>query len=79
MKNSYHFMLKALFVPDYFYDIGKRLDTKANFKSRKLISKLITSQAGKQIITIPILRNISRSKGNQIMKFGKLIEYNKRN
>ena len=36
------------------------------------------SQPGLQTITIHILCNISRSKGNQ-MKLGQLIEYNKRN
>ena len=30
------------------------------------------------IIVTQILRNISRSKGNQSMKFGQLIEYNTR-
>ena len=30
-----------------------------------------------QSITIHILPNISRIKGNQTMKFGRLIEYNK--
>ena len=39
----------------------------------------MTSQPGKQTIAIPILPNMSRSKGNQIMKFGQLIEYNIRN
>ena len=34
----------------------------------------MTSQTGQQIITIQILPNISRSKGNQTMKFGQLIE-----
>ena len=33
----------------------------------------------KKTITIHILANISRSKGNQTMKFGQLIEYNMRN
>ena len=33
----------------------------------------MTSQAGQQIITIRILPNISRSEGNQTMKFGQLI------
>ena len=36
----------------------------------------MTSQNGKQIITIHILANISRSKGNQAIRFGHLIEYN---
>ena len=39
----------------------------------------MTSQPGKQTIAIHILPNISRSKGNQTMKFGQLIEYNMRN
>ena len=38
----------------------------------------MTSQPGKQIIAIHILSNISRSKGNQTMTFGQLIEYNNR-
>ena len=37
------------------------------------------SQTGKQTIRTHILPNISRSKGNQTMKFGQLIEYNVRN
>ena len=38
----------------------------------------MTSQSGWQTIAIHILLNISRN-GNQIMKFGQLIEWNKRN
>ena len=33
-------------------------------------------QTGQQIIKIHILLNISKSKDNQAMKFGQLIEYN---
>ena len=36
----------------------------------------MTSQPGKQTISIHILSNISRSKGNQTMKFGQLINHN---
>ena len=36
-------------------------------------------QLGKETIAIHILSNISRSKGNQTMKFGQLIEYNMEN
>ena len=43
------------------------------------ISNFMTSQPGKLTITIHILPNISRSKGNQAMKFSHLIEYNMRN
>ena len=45
----------------------------------KLISKFMTSQPGKETIAIHILPNTSRSKGNEIIKFGQFIEYNKRN
>ena len=38
----------------------------------------MTSQPGEQI-GIAMLPNISKSKGNQTMKFGQLIEYNTRN
>ena len=36
----------------------------------------MTSQSGQQTIAILILPNIWRSKGNQTMKFGQLIERN---
>ena len=39
----------------------------------------MASQPGYQTITIHILPNISRSKGNQRMKLTQLIEYNKIN
>ena len=39
----------------------------------------MTPQLGKQIITKHILSNILRSKDNQTIKFGQLIEYNMRN
>ena len=39
----------------------------------------MTSQPGKQTIAIHILLIISRSEGNQTMKFGQLMEYNMRN
>ena len=45
----------------------------------RLTSKFMASQPGLQTIVIHILLNISQSKGNQTMKFGQLIEYNKRN
>ena len=39
----------------------------------------MTSQPGSQIIAIHILPDISQSKSNQTIKFGQLMEYNKRN
>ena len=35
----------------------------------------MTSKTGKQTIAMHILTNISKSTGNQIMKFGQSIEY----
>ena len=49
------------------------------FRKIKLISKFMTSQPGQQTITIHTLPNNSQSKENQVMKFGQVIENNKRN
>ena len=43
------------------------------------MSKFLTLQPRKQTIATPILPNISRSKGNQIMSFDQLIEFDMRN
>ena len=45
----------------------------------KLISRFMTSQLGKQTVTVNILPSISRSKDNQTMRCGLLIEYNMTN
>ena len=37
------------------------------------------SQPGKQTLAIHVFPNISGGKGNQTIKFGRLIEYNMRN
>ena len=52
----------------------KRLDLKyqLNFKLYNVLTWLTK-------ITVHILPNILQSKGNQTMKFGQLIEYNKKN
>ena len=65
------FHVKSPFCPDFLVIYKKGL-------IRKLwsISKFMASQTGQEIITMHILPNILRSKGNQIMKFGQLIEYN---
>ena len=39
----------------------------------------MTSQSREQTITKYILPNISRRKGNQTIKFGQAMEYNKKN
>ena len=43
-----------------------------------LISHFVTSQPGEETILIHILPNVSRNNGNQTMKFGQIIEYNKK-
>ena len=45
----------------------------------RLTSKFMASQPDLQTISIQILPNVSPSKGNQNIKFGQLIEYNKGN
>ena len=45
----------------------------------RLTSKFMTSQPASQTIAIHIFPDISQNKDNQIMKFGQLIEYDKRN
>ena len=47
-------------------------------KKLKLISKFMTLQTGQQIFTIHVLPNVSRSKGNQVLKFGKLMKHDVR-
>ena len=44
----------------------------------RLIKKCIKSHPEKQTIAIHIFLNISRSKGNPTMKFGRLIEHDRR-
>ena len=46
---------------------------------KMLFSKFMTSQSGKQTNALHILPNISRSKGNQTIKFGQLIDYKPKN
>ena len=67
MRNTFYSTLKA------HGHIGKPLDLKD-----KVNFKFTTSQPGAQTMTIHILPNISRSKGNETMKFSQLIEYYKR-
>ena len=76
MENAFYFTLKALFVIKVFKFlfllfgyVEKRLDLKI-----RLISKLMKSQLGKQTIAVHILPNISRSKDNETITFGQVIE-----
>ena len=69
------FVLKIFkFLSRLFGHVGKTA-----WLENSLISNFMTSQPGLQTIAIEILPNISQSEGNQTMKSGQLIEYNKRN
>ena len=46
---------------------------------RAWLETFMTPKPGLQTVAIHILSNISQSKGSQTMKFGQLIEHNKRN
>ena len=79
MMNGFYFTLKSLIVLKVFIYIFVLTysSCKKNglIKKIRLISKFKTSQPRKLTITMHILlSNISISKGNQIMKFGQLIE-----
>ena len=78
MKNAFYFTLKLYSFSRYLNFCLDFLVMYKNGLIRKirLISKFMTLQSGKQTIAMHILPNISRSKGNQTLKFGQLIECN---
>ena len=83
MKNAFY--LKSFFRSQVMYVFVttfwscRKNGLIRKLKNSKLTSKFMTSQLGLQTIAIHILSNMSQSKGNQKMKFGQLIEYNKGN
>ena len=82
MKNSFCFILKALFVLKIFKFLSRlfgHVEKNGLIRKLRLISKFMTSQPGLQTIAIHILPNILQSKGSQAMKSGQLTEYNKTN
>ena len=82
MGDAFYFILKALFILEIFqFFVTTFWSCRENGLIRKVrsTSKFMASQPGLQTIAIHMLLNISQSKGNQTMKFGQLIEYNKRN
>ena len=73
-KSSFRCQVIYVFVKTFWSCRKNRL-----IRKLRLTSKSMTSQLDLQTIAIHILPNISQSKGNQTMKFGQLIEYNKGN
>ena len=82
MENAFYFTLKALFFLKIFKFLSclfGPVEKNSSIRETRLVSKSMTSQPGQQTIAIHTLPNISRSKGNQTMKFNQLIEHNMRN
>ena len=86
MKNAFYSILKSLFIlkilsfcHDIKFFVTRSCGKNSLIRKIRLTSKFMTSLLGLQTIVIHIFPNISQSKGNQTMKFGQLIEYNKRN
>ena len=80
-EKSFFIMLKALFFLDIFTFLSWLFGYVENWLEQldKISLKIFDFTAGRKIIEIQILPNISRSKGNQAMKFGQLIKLNLRN
>ena len=81
MKNAFNLTEKARFVLKILKFCRYFFVMQQNGLKRKVrsMSKFMTSQPGQQTILVHILPNISRSEGNQAMKFDQLIEYNMKN
>ena len=78
MKDAFYLILKTLIVLKIFECLPwlfVYVEKKDLIRKIRLFSKFTTSQS---TITIYILPNISRSNGKQTMKFGRIIEHNKR-
>ena len=78
MKNAFYFTLKAIFVFNFCLDFLV-IYKNGLIKKISFILKVMMSQLGKKTISIHILPNISRTKGNQTIKFGQLRKCNTRN
>ena len=82
MKNAFYYILKALFVLKLFKFLSRffgHVGKNDLIRKIRLTSRFMTSQPDLRTVAIHILPNVSQSKGNQNMKFGQLIEFNKIN
>ena len=73
IKNVFLLLRYFNFCSDFFGYVGQRVDKKSEVNIK------INDAINWETITIHILPNILRSKGNYTMKFGQLIEYNVKN
>ena len=79
-ENAFYFTVIAPFIPKIFKFLFFFVMWETDVvKNLRLTSNVMPSSTGKQIITIHILPNISRNKGNRTLKFGQLIKDNFRN
>ena len=82
-KKCFLFHIKSSFRSWNIYDFVLTflvIQENSLIRHRKLISKFMTSETGKQIIIIHThIVQISRSKDNQAITFDQLIKYNVRN
>ena len=65
LKNTFYFIVKALFVLEIFKFCPDFLDHVGNQLDKIVILKINDVKNCQQTITIHIFPNISRSKGNQ--------------
>ena len=81
VKNALHFMLKALFDFEKFTFLSRLFDEveKLLHEKARVNFKVYGVTEWRVYYYKHILSNISRSKGNQTMKFRQLIENNLRN
>ena len=82
MKNPFYFSPeKGLFILkafNFFFDLLVK-SSNSLVGEIILILKFMMTQPRKQTIAIHILPNIARSKSNETIKFGQLIQYDMRN
>ena len=78
-EKCFLFYLKSSFCSQDIYVFVRNFWSCRKNSLITLASKFLMSQPGTQTIAIHILPNISQGKGNQTMKYGNSIEYNKRN
>ena len=81
MKYAFSFMLKVLFVLKLFKALSwlfRQVGKWADDKEAKINFKVYVG-IYKQIITKYVLPKISRSKSNQAMEFGQIIDHDVRN
>ena len=82
MKNAFYFTLKPLFVLKVSRLLSwlfGHVEKNGLVRDVRLTSKIFDIATWKQTITIHVVCNILRSKCNEIMKFGQLIQSDLRN